>query len=159
MPCPTKYSFTALARRAPKARLYSRVPRSSQWPSILTRTPRIFAQPRSLALQQCLVAIFDLVLVQGEMHRIADIDAKVLSTAGQDRAAHARRRRNGRGVRRRRLGIDGFLLVGTSRQAGQPGKTDDPEFMRIGRHQYFPPEYASRQERTGDETCACHSVT
>ena len=28
----TRYSFTALARRAPSARLYSRVPRSSQLP-------------------------------------------------------------------------------------------------------------------------------
>src|SRR4029079_2068458 len=34
----TRNSFTALARRAPKARLYSRVPRSSQWPSMVTRT-------------------------------------------------------------------------------------------------------------------------
>src|SRR5205814_9454318 len=34
----TRYSFTAFARRAPSARLYSRVPRSSQCPSTVTRT-------------------------------------------------------------------------------------------------------------------------
>src|SRR3954470_15860195 len=38
----TRNSFTALARRAPSARLYSRVPRSSQWPSTVTRTAGYF---------------------------------------------------------------------------------------------------------------------
>src|SRR5579862_2377917 len=38
----TRYSFTALARRAPSARLYSRVPRSSAWPSTVTRTDGYF---------------------------------------------------------------------------------------------------------------------
>src|SRR5215471_127289 len=37
-PWPVKNSFTALARRAPNARLYSRVPRSSALPSMRTRT-------------------------------------------------------------------------------------------------------------------------
>src|SRR5574341_166464 len=36
MPAATRYSFTALARRSPRARLYSNVPRSSQWPSIVS---------------------------------------------------------------------------------------------------------------------------
>src|SRR5579885_273727 len=38
MPSDTSAFFTALARRLPRARLYSRVPRSSQCPSIVTVT-------------------------------------------------------------------------------------------------------------------------
>ncbi len=34
IPLATRNSLMALARRSPKARLYSRVPRSSEWPSI-----------------------------------------------------------------------------------------------------------------------------
>src|SRR6516162_8328453 len=33
----TRYCLTALARRSPRARLYSVEPRSSQWPSMVTR--------------------------------------------------------------------------------------------------------------------------
>ena len=36
-PCAARKFLIALARRSPSARLYSRVPRSSQWPSIVTR--------------------------------------------------------------------------------------------------------------------------
>src|SRR5665213_937337 len=38
MPSATSAFFTAVARRLPSARLYSRVPRSSQWPSTVTVT-------------------------------------------------------------------------------------------------------------------------
>ena len=80
----TRYSFTALARRAPSARLYSRVPRSSQWPSTVTRTRRIFLQPGGLAPQRRLVGVLDVVLVVAEMDRVADIDAQVFGAAGHD---------------------------------------------------------------------------
>src|SRR5262245_50667513 len=36
MPSDTRYARAATARRSPNARLYSAVPRSSQWPSIVT---------------------------------------------------------------------------------------------------------------------------
>src|SRR6266853_1770435 len=39
MPRETRYCLTAPARRSPRARLYSVEPRSSQWPSMVTRTP------------------------------------------------------------------------------------------------------------------------
>ena len=35
-PCWARYPLTAVARRAPSAMLYSRVPRSSAWPSMVT---------------------------------------------------------------------------------------------------------------------------
>src|SRR6267154_4049879 len=39
IPRETRYCLTAPARRSPRARLYSVEPRSSQWPSMVTRTP------------------------------------------------------------------------------------------------------------------------
>src|SRR5262249_47620152 len=36
MPSATRYARAAAARRSPRARLYSAVPRSSQWPSTVT---------------------------------------------------------------------------------------------------------------------------
>src|SRR5216684_6516422 len=39
MPRETRYCLTAPARRSPRARLYSVEPRSSQWPSTVTRMP------------------------------------------------------------------------------------------------------------------------
>src|SRR5690348_10431639 len=42
MPCVTRYCFAALARRLPRARLYSWDPRSSQLPAIWIRSPGFF---------------------------------------------------------------------------------------------------------------------
>ncbi len=50
----TRYARVAAARRAPSARLYSRVPRSSAWPSTVTEYwPYWFSQRAWLASVAC----------------------------------------------------------------------------------------------------------
>src|ERR1700675_1240522 len=41
--CPTRMCIASSPRRSPSARLYSLVPRSSQWPSISTRFSLVFS--------------------------------------------------------------------------------------------------------------------
>src|SRR4051812_25705314 len=49
MPSDTRYARAAIARRSPKARLYSAVPRSSQCPSIVTDQLGYFFSSAALA--------------------------------------------------------------------------------------------------------------
>src|SRR5436190_8292621 len=49
MPSDTRYVRAATARRSPNARLYSAVPRSSQWPSIVTAQLGYFLSTDALA--------------------------------------------------------------------------------------------------------------
>ena len=49
-------------RRSPSARLYSAVPRSSEWPSIVTIQVRVFLHQRGVVVQRLLARIVDVIL-------------------------------------------------------------------------------------------------
>src|SRR5712692_1919283 len=72
MPRLTRYSFAACARLAPSARLYSLVPRSSQWPSISTRAD-------GLAFSQSAL-VFNVARASGRKSKLSN--AKKTSLSG-----------------------------------------------------------------------------
>ncbi len=77
-PRATRKSRVAAARRAPSARLYSRVPRSSAWPSTVMRVIAVFVQPLRLLGQRRLRVGADRRGVGVEEDAVADVDREVL---------------------------------------------------------------------------------
>src|SRR5438067_5652193 len=62
MPSDTRYARAAMARRSPNARLYSAVPRSSQWPSIvMVQVPYFFSSPASWSSALCAAGLRSLL--------------------------------------------------------------------------------------------------
>ena len=83
--------MVALARRSPSARLYSLVPRSSQWPSIRTRLLALRLQPRRVLVEDLRVGGADVVPVE--------VEEDVLERRVRRELTRARRRaRAGAGV-------------------------------------------------------------
>ena len=81
-PCCARYPLTAVARRAPSAMLYSRVPRSSAWPSMVTVYCGYWLSQTRLLAQDALRFAGQGRAVHLEMDDVADIDGEILAVPG-----------------------------------------------------------------------------
>src|SRR5262245_46124828 len=57
MPSAIRYARALTARRSPNARLYSAVPRSSQWPSIVTAQLPYFLSSEAFSFSVCWASV------------------------------------------------------------------------------------------------------
>ena len=88
-PREARYSRTVCARRAPSAMLYSRVPRSSAWPSTVKAYADSLAEPLRLLVERAARLRRQLGGIGLEEDAVADIDHEVLLAAGRRGAGGA----------------------------------------------------------------------
>src|SRR5262245_20845128 len=88
MPSDIKYARVFTARRSPNAKLYSAVPRSSQWPSIVTAQVAYFFSTLAFSFRTCCSALLSSSLsyskntgLSGEFLLMSSSDADAIASS------------------------------------------------------------------------------
>ena len=131
-----RYVLTATARRSPSARLYSAVPRSSQWPSMVTAQRRVLLQHRRRwpRATRC-AGVVELGAVELEEHRLERrVAVQVVERRGCRSRRRAPARRHRQSARSTRLGRRrrpaAARRVGAAAAGGGSGRATGGCFLR-----------------------------